>query len=663
MSFTVNPDLAKERHGNLNLQALTRFLGETRSYFRFKGDYDSSLILRDQMLKKIKPISEENFYNLSRDEQYQMIIKKSLEVCEYARENNIDLKEAYFATNSVFGTDKFAFGLHLTAFLVPIDLWGTDEQRKYWEKEVKEKPIFGTYVQTEIGHGTYIRGLETTATYDRTTQEFVINSPTLTSTKFWPGGAGKTCNYALVMAQLIIDGKDHGLHGFVVQLRSLKDHSVMPNLELGDIGVKAGFTSVDNGYVRFKNLRIPLNHMLMKHAVVTPNGEFKRVGNEIIMYACMLLLRAILSQNTALNLSITTTIAIRYSCVRRQTAGTDGIEPQIIDYKTQQYRLFPALATAYAYLFSSSRFIRNLISVKETTNDFETINPVDLNRIHSVTAGLKAMGFINGLKFSQSNRLCCGGHGYNLASGIPQLVVDFDAGSSYEGDNIVLLLQTARFLLKCAQKNNSPHIELPNINELKSTKLYQRFEEYFRIYYKLYDESMGEISNKMLYLITEKGFGHFQAWNETSVQLINLAQVYIHIYVINSFIDAIHSHKVEVNQKALCELFELFVLYDICDSFSSNVLRLNVIDSQKMTEYNEKLGELLPKIRVNAVLLVDAFGWLDANLCSALGAYDGRAYERLLEFAKNSKFNDKEIHEAYEKYQKPYAERLLKSKI
>lgn len=42
-------------------------------------------------------------------------------------------------------------------------------------------------VQTEVGHGTYIRGLETTATYDRLTKEFIIDSPTLTSTKFWPG--------------------------------------------------------------------------------------------------------------------------------------------------------------------------------------------------------------------------------------------------------------------------------------------------------------------------------------------------------------------------------------------------------------------------------------------------------------------------------------------
>jgi len=39
---------------------------------------------------------------------------------------------------------------------------------------------------------------------------------------------GKSCNYAIVMAKLIIDGKDYGVQGFVVQLRSLKDHKSLP---------------------------------------------------------------------------------------------------------------------------------------------------------------------------------------------------------------------------------------------------------------------------------------------------------------------------------------------------------------------------------------------------------------------------------------------------
>ena len=47
--------------------------------------------------------------------------------------------------------------------------------------------IIGTYAQTELGHGTFIRGLETTATYDPSTEEFILNTPTLTAYKWWPG--------------------------------------------------------------------------------------------------------------------------------------------------------------------------------------------------------------------------------------------------------------------------------------------------------------------------------------------------------------------------------------------------------------------------------------------------------------------------------------------
>lgn len=40
---------------------------------------------------------------------------------------------------------------------------------------------------------------------------------------------GKTSNYAIVMAKLLIDDKDHGIHAFVVPLRSLEDHRTLPS--------------------------------------------------------------------------------------------------------------------------------------------------------------------------------------------------------------------------------------------------------------------------------------------------------------------------------------------------------------------------------------------------------------------------------------------------
>ena len=77
-----------------------------------------------------------------------------------------------------------------------------------------------------MGHGTFIRGLETTATYDSETEEFVLHSPTITAYKWWPGGLGKTANCAVVMANLITpDGVKRGPTAFFVQLRwDTSDH-------------------------------------------------------------------------------------------------------------------------------------------------------------------------------------------------------------------------------------------------------------------------------------------------------------------------------------------------------------------------------------------------------------------------------------------------------
>jgi acyl-CoA oxidase len=126
------------------------------------------------------------------------------------------------------------------------------------------------------------------------------------------------------MAKIVIDNKEHGIHAFLVQLRSLENHKIMPGLELGDIGRKFGFDTTDNAYVKFNKLRIPRINMLMRFAQVTEEGKFKRLASDVLMYAAMLLMRGTLCLYGTFFLTISSTIAIRYSAVRRQTNGTDG---------------------------------------------------------------------------------------------------------------------------------------------------------------------------------------------------------------------------------------------------------------------------------------------------------------------------------------------------
>ena len=73
----------------------------------------------------------------------------------------------------------------------------TPDQQAEWLPKALGLRLIGTYAQTELGHGTFVCGLQTTATYDSQTREFVVHSPALTATKWWPGGLGKTATHVV----------------------------------------------------------------------------------------------------------------------------------------------------------------------------------------------------------------------------------------------------------------------------------------------------------------------------------------------------------------------------------------------------------------------------------------------------------------------------------
>jgi len=66
------------------------------------------------------------------------------------------------------------------------------------------------------------------------------------------------------------------------------------------------------------------------------------------------------------------------------------------------------------------------------------------------------------------------------------------------------------------------------------------------------------------------------------------------------------------------------------------------------------LEELLAKLRPNAVGLVDSFDLPDAVVRSALGAWDGRVYERLFEEASKSPLNQEPVNISFKKYLQPF---------
>jgi acyl-CoA oxidase len=134
---------------------------------------------------------------------------------------------------------------------------------KYFQKAM-DYEIIGCYAQTELGHGSNVRGLETTATWNPDDKSFTIHSPTLTASKWWIGSLGRTANHAIVMAQLIVGGENHGPHPFVVQIRDMKTHQPLENVHVGDVGPKFGYNTMDNGFLLFNNLKVPHDSLLAR---------------------------------------------------------------------------------------------------------------------------------------------------------------------------------------------------------------------------------------------------------------------------------------------------------------------------------------------------------------------------------------------------------------
>ncbi|CAG8634762.1 8379_t:CDS:2 [Paraglomus brasilianum] len=301
-------------------------------------------------------------YYLGREDLYKASLRKEKEIVKLMRKHGWGLDEFQMAEEFLDMPSQFM--AHRGMFVPTLMAQATDEQKEAFLKPAFRYQIIGCYAQTELGHGSNVQGLETTATYIPETDEFEINSPYLTAAKWWVGALGVTANYAVVMARLISNGKDHGPHPFVVQLRDLKTHKPLPGRTIGDIGPKLGYNCVDNGFLLFNKVRISRFNMLAKYAQVEKgSGRYIKPPNARLSYGTMVLMRVYFVLAARRALARAATISVRYSAIRRQFVDSENpkkwndgriIESPVIDYAIQQFRLFPVIAQASTTLTSAT---------------------------------------------------------------------------------------------------------------------------------------------------------------------------------------------------------------------------------------------------------------------------------------------------------------------
>lgn len=160
-------------------------------------------------------------------------------------------------------------------------------------------------------------GLETTATLDLDTDEFVIHSPSIKAAKFWPGNLGIQATHAIVFARCIADETDYGIQSYIVPVRDINSFEPLPGIEVGDIGTKLGYNTVDNGYLKFTQYRVPRKALLSRFASISKKGDFKMKSNPRIIYQIMVQTRIAITTGAAFIMHTSAKIAIRYAACRR----------------------------------------------------------------------------------------------------------------------------------------------------------------------------------------------------------------------------------------------------------------------------------------------------------------------------------------------------------
>jgi acyl-CoA oxidase len=334
-----------------------------------------------------------------------------------------------------------------------LQLLGTKRQHDKYLPDVMSFDLPGCFAMTETGHGSDVQQLRTTCTYDPATQTFDLHTPHQAARKDYIGNAAKDGRMAVVFAQLITQGKNHGVHAWLVPIRN-EDGTPCTGVTIGDDGPKAGLNGVDNGRLTFDHVTVPRDMLLDRYGQVAADGTYtSSIENETRRFFTMLgtLVRGRVSVggSAASATKLALDIAARYGDVRRQFAAP-GEEREIVinDYLVHQRKLLPALAKTYALHFAQGQLVETMHDVQGALRlNGGALDEHAQRELESRAAGLKVAQTWHATQTIQMCREACGGAGYLQENRLPHLKADTDVFTTFEGDNTVLLQLVAKGLL------------------------------------------------------------------------------------------------------------------------------------------------------------------------------------------------------------------------
>ena len=155
---------------------------------------------------------------------------------------------------------------------------GSDAQVAELDK-LRDDAVLGCFALTEAGAGVN-SGLvvKTTATWDPSSWSFVLHTPDRLARKQWIS-QGLTASQMVVIADLIVKGKSHGPHAFLMPLRDAHGQ-LTPGVSVGNMGSKTIANDLDNAWISFDSVHIDRACMLDRFATIEGADMYVSRGGE-----------------------------------------------------------------------------------------------------------------------------------------------------------------------------------------------------------------------------------------------------------------------------------------------------------------------------------------------------------------------------------------------
>ncbi|WP_394774266.1 acyl-CoA dehydrogenase [Flavobacterium sp.] len=612
-SFTAN----SQTNSDFDIQKITAILNGkeaaiinkvksviSRPEFAYETSTDIN-VYRQTVYNWCKILAEENLGNMAYPARYG------------GGENIAD----YFAVMETLSYHDLSlvikFGVQFGLWGMSVQSLGTEKHYAKYLNDIGSLKIPGCFAMTETHHGSNVKGLETTATYNHNDQTFTIHTPNKNAQKEYIGNAAVHGQMATVFAKLIIDDHDYGVNAFVVPLRDTNGNT-LNGITIGDCGHKMGLNGVDNGTISFDNVVIPKENMLDRFASVNDKGEFESpIPSDNRRFFTMLGTlvggRIGIPRSALAAAKSGLTIAIRYSDQRRQFGPEGGSEVPILNYRMHQRRLFPPLAKTYAIHFALQYLTKRFLNKTEP----------EMQEIEALAAGMKSYSTWSTRDILQECREAIGGKGYLSENRIDALKNDTEIYTTFEGDNTVLMQLVAKNRLSEFRKsfgemgaagiinyvyeNAKTAITEKNPIATRKTDDEHLLDEEFHLQAFIHREKtiLASAARRIKKLV-DGGLEPYDAFNVVQHQMIDVAQAYLERIVLEQFQLAIKEVEDEKSKEILTKLNHLYALSQI-EKNKAWYLEDGYMEAVKTKAIRKMVNQLCWDIRPDAVSLVNAF--------------------------------------------------------